>query len=179
MAFRGPRVFTGTPGVKAAVVVQLWGMIHVHELLPDWIRPDDDSTNTFDICHKRENPNTVLSLCHASSADRAERAGWRSWKIKIAPKNSDERVNTAWKVAARSAHLLTSHHFYSLRQHACQIPLKVQVSKTIQMPRIPGALLEQRPLPHRREREPCHFCLPQWAKLGHFCAFCSICQVLT
>lgn len=32
------------------------------------------------------------------------------------------------------AHTFTSHHFYSLNEHACQISLKVQVTKTIQMP---------------------------------------------
>lgn len=42
-------------------------------------------------------------------------------------------------------HLLTTHHFYSLNEHACQIPLKVQVTKTIQMPCFFGALVMQRP----------------------------------
>lgn len=64
------------------------------------------------------------------------------------------------------AHTLTSHHFYSLNEHACQIPLKVQVTKTIQMPCCFRALVKQGPFHYHHEWEQCHFCLPAPAKLG-------------
>lgn len=63
-------------------------------------------------------------------------------------------------------HTLTSHHFYSLNEHACQIPLKVQVTKTIQMPCFFGVLVKQGPFHYHYEWEQCHFCLPAPAKLG-------------
>lgn len=76
---------------------------------------------------------------------------------------------------------LTHTHFtsfYSLNEHACQIPLKVQVTKTIQMPRFFGASVKQGPFsittvngsdvtfasPHQ----------PNWEKI----LVCSICPVL-
>ena len=45
------------------------------------------------------------------------------------------------------AHILTPHHFYSLNEHAGQIPLKVQVTTAIQMPCRSGALVKQGPFP--------------------------------
>lgn len=64
------------------------------------------------------------------------------------------------------AHTLTSHHFYSLNERACQIPLKVQVTKTIQMPCFFGVLVKQGPFHYRYEWEQCRFCLPAPAERG-------------
>lgn len=82
------------------------------------------------------------------------RSKWHLW-------NSDEQVHTASHDPQ-----LTPHHFYSLNEHACQIPLKVQVTKTIQMPCFFGVLVEQGPFHYHYEWEQCHFCLPAPAKLG-------------
>lgn len=86
----------------------------------------------------------------------------RRLKIKIVSESTQHRGAQL----PRLARSLTSHHFYSLNEHACQIPLKVQVTKTIRMSRFFGALLKQRPFHYQRERELRHFCLPQQAKLG-------------
>lgn len=86
----------------------------------------------------------------------------RRRKIKIVSESTRRRGAQL----PRLARSLTSHHFYSLNEHACQIPLKVQVTKTIRMPRFFGALLKQRPFHYPRERELRHFRLPQQAKLG-------------
>lgn len=67
---------------------------------------------------------------------------------------------------AQLTHTLSTHHFYSLNEHACQIPLKVQVTKTIQMPCCFGALVNQGPFHLHHEWEQCHFCLLKSAKLG-------------
>lgn len=85
-------------------------------------------------------------------------------KIKIALKTLTS--DTAFQGAAPSSRSLTSPHFYSLSERACRNPLKVQVTKTIRMPRFFEAQLKQTPFHYPLEWELCHFCLPQQAKVG-------------
>lgn len=91
----------------------------------------------------------------------------------LMPNNNAEDQNDTCEILMSKStqrhmitHTLTSHHFYSLNEHACQIPLKVQVTKTIQMPCFFGVLVKQGPFHYHYEWEQCHFCLPAPAKLG-------------
>lgn len=91
----------------------------------------------------------------------------------LMPNNNAEDQNDTCEILMSKStqrhmitHTLTSHHFYSLNEHACQIPLKVQVTKTIQMPCFFGVLVKQGPYHYHYEWEQCHFCLPAPAKLG-------------
>lgn len=117
-------------------------------------------TNTYHLFNDIWMVETIqISQHHVGYARRQRwRSKWLLW-------NSDEQVNTASQLPLL-AHTLTSHHFYSLNERACQIPLKVQVTKTIQMPCFFGALVKQGTFHYHREWKRRHTCLSTPAKLG-------------
>lgn len=119
--------------------------------------------------HTQLLPSFLMTICHLNSrnlTDFAAPSGIRQTtmlKIKMTREILMSKSTQHHRVQLPR---LASHHFYSLNEHACQIPLKVQVTKTIQMPCFFGALVKQGTFHYQHEWERCHFCLSTAAKLG-------------